>query len=388
MYRNMLKLIQHHRPGFSLDQPFYKDPDFFRVDMALIWYRDWLFIGHDCKIAKPGGYFAAQVGDYPIVVVRGRDGVIRALHNSCRHRGSRVCAQERGVCARLVCPYCQWTCDLDGKLLFARQMADGFDKGDDRLKPIACESVAGYIFICLADEPVDFAPFRASMEPYFLPHRLTEAKVAYESSIVEKGNWKLVWENNRECYHCPANHPELCGTYPESPVVTSIDGIDSDPAMLEHRADCEAAGLPSWFQIDEAGQYRLTRTPLLDDSVSYTMSGRPAVKTGLSDSISAGRIGTLMLYHYPTTWNHVLIDHAVTFRVLPISATQTAVTTRWLVHREAREGVDCDLADLIHVWTETNAQDRRIAGSSKRMPLASGHRPTSPDLTRRCMKAA
>ncbi len=356
----MLKLISQRRDGFSLQQPFYIDPEFYKLDLELFWYKDWLFAGHDCEIAKPGGFFTVQVGDYPVVIVRGRDGQIRAFHNSCRHRGSRVCTSERGTSARLVCPYHQWTYDLDGRLVFARQMADGFDKDDFGLKPVACESVGGYIFICLADEPADFAPFRTLMEPYFEPHQLKDAKIAYQSTIIEKGNWKLVWENNRECYHCAANHPELCKTFPEAPTATGVNGADSDPEMLEHWAKCEAAGLPSRFRIDERGQFRATRAPLLRDAVSYTSDGRPAVARNLSQQASADRIGTLMLYHYPTTWNHVLGDHAVTFRVLPISATETAVTTKWLVHKDAVEGVDYDLQNLIHVWTETNNEDRRI----------------------------
>jgi Rieske 2Fe-2S family protein len=356
----MLRLICSHRDGFSLEQPFYTDPDFFRLDMEMIWYRDWLFVGHDCELAKPGQYFTVQIGAYPVVLVRDQGGRIRAFHNACRHRGSRVCSAQKGTSARLVCPYHQWTYDLDGSLLFARQMADGFDKTQYGLKPVACESVGGYIFICLADQPADFAPFRALMEPYFAPHRLTEAKVAFESTIIEKGNWKLVWENNRECYHCVANHPELCKTYPEAPNVTGVGGGDDDPEMTAHWDKCEAAGLSARFRMDPAGQFRAIRAPLLRDAVSYTMTGRRAVKRGLSDQVTADRIGALMLYHYPTTWNHVLIDHAVTFRVLPISATETAVTTKWLVHKDAVEGVDYDLAELTHVWTETNDQDRRI----------------------------
>ena len=356
----MLKLIRERRAGFSLQQPFYIDPDFYRLDLKLIWYRDWLFVGHDCEIAKPGSFFTVQVGDYPVVIVRGRDGRIRALHNSCRHRGSRVCNTERGTSARLVCPYHQWTYDLDGTLVFARQMADGFCKEDFGLKPVACESVAGYIFICLADEPADLKPFRTLMEPFFTPHNIVDAKVAHETTIIEKGNWKLVWENNRECYHCAANHPELCKTFPEAPTVTGVNGAESDPEMLEHWAKCEAAGLPSRFRIDDRGQYRATRAPLLRDAVSYTMTGKRAVAKNLSDRVSADRIGTLMLYHYPTTWNHILGDHAVTFRVLPISPTETAVTTKWLVHKDAVEGVDYDIQNLIHVWTETNDEDRRI----------------------------
>ncbi len=357
---DMLDRLQRRRPGFSLEQPFYTDPDYFKVDMDLIWYRDWLFVGHDCEILKPGSYFTVQVGIYPVVVVRGQDGVIRALHNTCRHRGSRVCTAHKGTAAKLVCPYHQWTYNLDGSLAFARQMGEDFCKDDFGMKPVACESVAGYIFICLADEPADFAPFRTLMEPYFAPHDLANAKVAHETTIVEKGNWKLVWENNRECYHCAANHPELCKTFPEAPTVTGVPSVDSDPEMLAHWAHCEAAGLPSKFRIDEAGQFRATRAPLLRDAVSYTMSGKPAVKRNLCDAVSADRIGTLMLYHYPTTWNHVLIDHATTFRVIPLSATETAVTTKWLVHKDAVEGVDYTVDELIHVWAMTNDEDRRI----------------------------
>ncbi len=358
--QQMLSLLRTRRDGFSLEQPFYIDPEFFKVDMEQIWYRDWLFIGHDCEIPKAGNYFTAQVGAYAVVIVRGRDGQIRAFHNSCRHRGSRVCTSDKGASARLVCPYHQWTYDLDGKLVFARQMDENFKKEDFGLKPVACESMGGYIFICLDKEPADFAPFRAMVEPYFAPHKLTDVKVAYEATIIEKGNWKLVWENNRECYHCAANHPELCKTFPEAPVATGVNGAESDPEMLAHWEKCEAAGLPSRFVIDAAGQYRATRAPLLPGAESYTSSGKRAVRKNLADAVTTPQIGTLLLYHYPTTWNHILGDQATTFRVLPISASETAVTTKWLVHKDAVEGVDYDLQELIHVWTETNNEDRRI----------------------------
>jgi Rieske 2Fe-2S family protein len=356
----MLSRLRARKPGYSLDQPFYIDPDYYQQDLEQIWYRDWLFIGHDCELPKPGSYITAQVGAYPVVIVRDTKGNINAFHNSCRHRGSRVCSKEKGTAAKLVCPYHQWTYELDGKLLFARQMGDDFDKTNFSLKPVACETAGGYIFISLADEPMDFAPFKTKMEPYFLPHRLRDAKVAFESTIIEKGNWKLVWENNRECYHCAGNHPELCKTFPEAPTVTGVNGAAEDPEIVAHWQKCEDVGLPSAFTIDDKGQFRSARVPLLRDAISYTMTGKKAVQKRLSDDVSMDKIGSLLLFHYPTTWNHVLSDHAITFRVLPISATETAVTTKWLVHKDAVEGVDYTLEDLTHVWTETNDQDRRI----------------------------
>ncbi|MBW8319649.1 MAG: aromatic ring-hydroxylating dioxygenase subunit alpha [Arenimonas sp.] len=356
----VLRQLKNRRDGFSLEQPFYIDQDYFKLDMETIWYRDWLFIGHDCEIPRAGNYFTAQIGDYPVVIVRGKDQVIRAFHNTCRHRGHRVCTQDRGASAKLVCPYHQWTYDLDGSLVFARQMGETFDKAEFGLKPVHCESVAGYIFICLANEAPDFAPVRATIEPFLAPHRLAQAKVAHRNTIIEKGNWKLVWENNRECYHCAGNHPELCRTYPEAPSATGVQGAKDDPVIAEHWARCEAAGLPSEFTMDPTGQFRVARMPLIQDAESYTLSGKRAVRRPLSDDVNISHIGTMLLFHYPTTWNHILGDHAISFRVLPISAEETAVTTTWLVHKDAAEGVDYDLDELTHVWNMTNDQDRSI----------------------------
>jgi glycine betaine catabolism A len=371
----MLSRLRSRKPGFSLDQAFYTDPAFYQQDLNEIWYKDWLFMGHECELPTPGNFMTVQVGAYAIIIVRGKDGKINALHNSCRHRGSRVCQEHKGSAAKLVCPYHQWTYELDGSLAYARQMGDNFDTKDFGLKPVACETAGGYIFISLADQPMDFAPFATLMEPYFLPHRLADAKVAYESTIIEKGNWKLVWENNRECYHCAGNHPELCKTYPEAPSVTGVSGAEDDPETVEHWTKCEAIGLPSKFRIDPKGQFRATRMPLLHDAVSYTISGRKAVHMRLSDQVHMDRIGALVMFHYPTTWNHVLSDHAVTFRVTPISATETAVTTKWLVHKDAVEGIDYRLDELIHVWTETNDQDRQIVEENARGILSPAYEP-------------
>lgn len=353
-------LLAGRDPNFSLGQKFYTDPAYYTLDLENIFYRDWLFVGHDCELPKTGSYMTVQIGAYPVVIVRDAQGGIRAFHNSCRHRGSRICATEKGTAAKLVCPYHQWTYELDGRLLFARQVGPDFKPAEYGLKTVHCQSIAGYIFVCVAENAPDIAAFRATVEPYLAPHRISEAKVAYESTIIEKGNWKLVWENNRECYHCAANHPELCRTYPEAPTATGVQGVMEDPEINALWSKCEASGLPARFTMAENGQYRATRIPLLRDAVSYTMSGKAAVKKPLSADVTASSIGAMLLFNYPSTWNHILGDHAISFRVLPISPEETQVTTKWLVNKDAVEGVDYDLNELTHVWIETNDQDRRI----------------------------
>lgn len=356
----MLSDLLGRDPNFSLGQKFYTDPDYYKLDLEHIWYREWIFVGHDCELPKAGSYLTVQIGDYPVIVVRDSQGNIRAFHNTCRHRGSRLCSAEKGTTARLVCPYHQWTYDLDGKLLFARQVGPDFKPADFGLRTVHCETVAGYVYICVADEAPDFNAFRATVEPYLAPHHIKDAKIAFESTIIEKGNWKLVWENNRECYHCAANHPELCRTYPEAPSATGVQGMLDDEETNQLWKRCEDTGLPAKFNMSEDGQYRIARIPLLRDAESYTMSGKPAVSKGLSPEVTASKIGAMLLFNYPSTWNHVMIDHAISFRVLPISAEETMVTTKWLVNKDAVDGVDYSLDELTHVWIETNDQDRRI----------------------------
>jgi Rieske 2Fe-2S family protein len=310
-------------------------------------------------VPNPGNYLTVQIGDYPIVVLRDRDGGLRAYHNTCRHRGSRICSAEHGTAPRLVCPYHQWTYALDGRLIAARDMGGDFDKSQYGLRPVHCASVGGYIWICLARVAPDFEAIRRHIEPHFGPHHLHQTKIAFESTIIEQANWKLVWENNRECYHCAANHPELIRTFPEDPTATDGEDAASNPKTAAKWAYWESIGLPSKFHISPNGQCRTVRTPLLEGSVSFTMSGKAAVRRPLADSITEPDIGTLLMFHFPTTWNHVLADHAISFRVLPISPTQTQLTTKWLVHRDAVEGVDYDLRELTGVWLATNAADTR-----------------------------
>jgi Rieske 2Fe-2S family protein len=356
----MLSRLRRRRPETALERDFYCSPADYQVDLDMIWYQDWLFVGHDCEVSTPGSYLTLQVGEYPVLVVRDRDGSLRAFHNSCRHRGSRICSAEHGVAARLVCPYHSWTYQLDGRLFSARDMGPAFDKSQHGLKPVHCQSVGGYVWISLAAEPPDFAPIREQIEPYFKPHKLHETKVAFESTIIEKANWKLVWENNRECYHCAANHPELIRSFPEDPTVTGVDGAAGNAYIAQKWAHWESIGLPSRFQLAPNGQYRTTRMPLIEGKVSFTMEGNAAVRIPLADTVTEKDTGTLLLFHFPSIWNHVLADHATSFRMLPISATETQLTTKWLVHRDAVEGVDYDLRTMTEVWLATNEADRRI----------------------------
>jgi phenylpropionate dioxygenase-like ring-hydroxylating dioxygenase large terminal subunit len=362
-----LSLLQSRLPDHALPRPFYTDPGMLEVDLAEIWYKDWLFAIPCCEIPKTGNFVTMQVGAYPIVVVRGADGQIRAFHNSCRHRGSRVCTALKGSSPKLVCPYHQWTYELDGRLLYARDMGPDFDAAKHGLRPVACRDVAGMVFVCIAETPPPFDALAETAGRYLAPHRLGDAKIAHESTIIEKGNWKLVMENNRECYHCAGSHPSLCRTFPDRPGYTSMDEDGNvEPVIAAHWAKCEAAGLPSRFDLSPDSQWRFVRIPLLGAGESFTLDGKAAVPTKRLSAAPFADAGSLLFFHYPNSWNHFLGDHATVFRILPISATETEVTTKWLVHKDAVEGIDYDLKNLTQVWMATNDEDRAVVEENQR----------------------
>jgi Rieske 2Fe-2S family protein len=372
---DVLSTLMRRKPAHSLVQDLYCDPGVFQVDMEHVWYREWLFAIPSCEIPKPGNYIVHEVGAYSVVIVRGTDGDIRAFHNSCRHRGSVLCKSKKGSNPKLVCPYHQWTYELDGRLLWARDMGPDFDASKHGLKPVHCVDLSGLVYICLAETAPPIADFAAETARYLAPHDLVNSKVAFESTIIEKGNWKLVWENNRECYHCSGNHPSLCRTFPEDPrAIGNNDSGELGGLQRDHTARCEAVGAASAYLEGPHGDWRFVRTPLLDAAESYTMTGKVAV-TKPNSTLPFRDAGALLKFKYPGCWNHFLSDHAIVFRVTPIGPMETEVSTKWLVHKDAVEGVDYDLTRLTEVWLATNDEDREVVENNQRGILSPAYEP-------------
>jgi len=203
-------LIASRKSGFTLPAPFYLDPEVYARDVELIFGRHWIYVGVEPEIAEPGDFFTVEIGSDSILIVRDDDLTVRAFHNVCRHRGARLRPAGHGIVGNLVCPYHQWTYNLRGELIHNPHMGEGFERCRFNLKPVRLETLAGLLFICLNPEPpADFDDLRRALTPYIAPHDLGSCKVAFQTDLIEAGNWKLTMENNRECNHCQANHPEL-----------------------------------------------------------------------------------------------------------------------------------------------------------------------------------
>jgi len=364
-------LLRRRRPGHALEAAFYTSDEVFAQDLAVIFGRHWIHVGVEADVPEPGDFVAVNLGGESVVIVRGDDQEIRAFHNVCRHRGSRLVMEAQGSVGNLVCPYHQWTYDLEGRLISALHMQPDFDPSCHGLKPVHLRSLAGLLFLCLAPEAAPgFDAMAEVMEPYLSPHNLRNTKIAHQTDLVERGNWKLVMENNRECYHCNASHPELTiplfeygfGTYPETAAPEHREmAAQYQLAEAEFTGIWSACGLPS-AEVDRLADvtgFRTMRLPITEAGESHTLDTRAASRRLLGNFTQA-RMGGLSFWTQPNSWHHFMADHAVTFCVLPIGPEETLVRTRWLVHQDAVEGRDYSIENLTQVWQATNDQDRSL----------------------------
>ncbi|MEP6702433.1 MAG: aromatic ring-hydroxylating dioxygenase subunit alpha, partial [Betaproteobacteria bacterium] len=357
------------RKLFSLPQDFYTDPDIFQLDLAEIFYKRWVFAGVECEIPAPGDYFTLAIGPTSIIVVRDKAGAIRAFFNTCRHRGSRICMEEKGALKALVCPYHQWTYDLTGRLIGTGRMHDGFDPLDYALRPVNVRTAGGTIFVCVASAPPGFDASGSLIESYLAPHDLGNAKLACQTEVVVKGNWKLVMENSRECFHCPARHRELMQTFLHE---YNFEEPGSDQVVNAFWERCRSLGLFCDDKVED--DFRIVRLPLRKGAVSSTMDGKSAVSRVLG-TMPTNDAGSVRWVHFPSTFNHAFADYAILIRMLPLGPQETLFTTKWLVHHDAEAGRDYDPENLVRVWSTTNDQDKVLVERNQEGVNSAGYVP-------------
>jgi glycine betaine catabolism A len=364
-------LLAQDRKGHTLPRELYVSDEAFEFDTQVMLKSVWLYACTVAHVQNPGDYFLFELAHNSIIIVRGRDNEVRAFWNSCRHRGAKICLEQTGRAPRLMCPYHQWTYGLDGKLLAARSMAEDFDKADHGLNPVALENVGGLIFICMAENPPQIDRVKADISEQIAVYNLENLKVAVQDDYIEDANWKLVMENNRECYHCDAGHPELIS-------VLGTTGFGKEAPADDHLADKRAEWLALGIDHDliefpNGWWHRVARLALANGAVTQSIDGKLACKK-LIGPFPEPETSSLSVWTQPNSWHHFCCDHVVTFSLTPIAADKTLLRTSWLVHEDAVEGTDYDPEHLAALWRKTNQQDGHFSAINHRGISNDGYR--------------
>ena len=335
----------------TLPSSWYRDASIFKLERERIFAREWLCVGREEELAAPGDHKLLHVAGESILLLRNARGALRAFYNVCRHRGAQLCriagaaaapgmAVQGGVTAgrSIVCPYHQWTYDLDGRLLAAPHMAGtpGFDKASISLYPVAVETWGGFVFLHLT--PKEARPLLAQLAEIAARtarYPLSALRVGHSIRYEVAANWKAICENYNECYHCGGVHPELCAVVPA------------------FRA--AGGGALDWSRgiAHRDGAYTFTH--------SGTTTRRPF--PGLNEDERTRHKGEVI---YPNLFVSLACDHVAAFILEPRGPQRTDITCHFLFEPEAMAQPDYDPNDTVEFWDITNRQDWIICESVQR----------------------
>lgn len=375
----ILKLIERHRPGWSLEQAFYQDPGIFALERELWFPRQWMVVAHASELPEKGRYIVRQLFDEEIIVVRFGDGEddIRAYYNVCTHRGSRLCAKD-GRSRLLVCPYHAWSFRLTGELQSRQDLPEGVDPDALGLHPVPSKCIAGLVMCGLdASNLPDPQPAIDALAAGMRESGIDRARIAARKNYPTKANWKLVLENFLECYHCRPAHPEYFRVNGHVKVTALRDDAKTTEWETEvdawHSVIGDAEFNKGAWEAGDIGTmpFAMTRKPigngrktLSDDGapVSRLMGGREAYDGGETGF----RIGRL-------SFASAANDYVTLFQMVPRSETETDVIATWLV--DADTDVDIDVDAITWMWDVTTVQDKKITEDNAAGVASRAYRP-------------
>ncbi len=353
-------LIDEHKNGKALDRAFYTDAEIYEQELSEIYLKSWIYVGHSSEIPKVGDWFLFEMADESVIIVRSKKDEISALLNVCRHRGSRVCLEDRGCSKSLVCRYHGWAYHLDGQLRSAAHMKDDFDQSEVSLKRVHCEILEGMIYVNFAEQPSSFKVVREGLLDCLRPYRIDKAKVAHREVFPINANWKLSLENYTECYHCAPAHPE----YSKGHSLAKPE-VFPDVALEEVLSKAAACGL-SDRQVNRTylgaegfgADYGYERYAMWRGHVTGSEDGQPVAP--LMGDIKDYDGGTTDIQVGPVTFGLAYCDHIVIYRFTPVSLDKSECDITWLVNGDAEDGKDYDKEKLTWLWDITTQADKRI----------------------------
>ncbi|MEM7076607.1 MAG: ring-hydroxylating oxygenase subunit alpha [Pseudomonadota bacterium] len=235
--------------SLSLRKEAYVDASWFQVDQEAIITRTWQWVCHVEKLRQPGSYVTVEIAGRPIVLVRDRDGALRAFYNVCKHRAHELLRGE-GRTSRIMCPYHAWVYKLDGQLVRAPETdhLEDFTPGDICLDSVQLEEFAGFIFVNLDPDARPLRELSGNLETEIRHWAPDIDKLTFGRRLTYdiKSNWKNVVDNFLECYHCPTAHKDFCNLVDMDTYKVTTHGIYSS-----HMADA-GQGTNSAYDVSNA----------------------------------------------------------------------------------------------------------------------------------------
>jgi len=359
------ELIEGYKSGYSLEQAFYNNPVLYKKEIKNIFHKHWILAGHTSQIPKVGDFFLVDFADESIIITHAKNGSIKAHINVCRHRGSRVCVEEKGNTKAFTCPYHAWSFDLEGNLIAARYMNEDFNKKENGLHQAHVELVGGLIFISLAEQPLSLSQMQGDLSDVFEQFGFDNMKLAAQKTYPIKANWKLANENYQECYHCAPSHKDFA----------KIHAMALNPAKFDQQKEAflktsksKIRTTPSSYYFDLAmdGQegYQYDRNPLINGMMSGSAGGKPVAP--LLGKLIEYECAASELMVGPVTFFLIYDDNMIGYRFLPISLDECICDVFWFVSGDAIEGQDYDLETLIWLWHVTILDDEKIIIDNKK----------------------
>jgi Rieske 2Fe-2S family protein len=331
----------------TLPQRYFVSPEIFAAEQQNIFLKQWVLVGHQSQIGKPGDYFTAEVAGESLIVVRDQKSTIRGFYNVCRHRGTRLREDQNGHVSAIQCPYHAWTYGLDGRLIGAPHMDEvpGFDKANYSLNPVSLALWEGFVFVNLTQSPTPlekvFAPLAGKFSHWNLDRLQSAKRIDYDV----RANWKLIFENYSECYHCPGVHPTLAK-------LTPYDSAENDLS--------EGPFLGGFMPIMKGN--------------SLTMSGN-ACALPVGDIKAEDHHRVFYYSIFPNMLLSLHPDYVMVHQLWPQSPDRTLILCDWFFHSEAFERPDFHPDDAIEFWDMTNKQDWHVCELSQRGITSRAYRP-------------
>ncbi len=322
----------------SLPSSSYLDTGWYAAEEKAIWRRHWIYIGRDNDLPEMTMRRVA-VGGQNIVLVKDRDGAVTAFHNTCRHRGSELCtSEEKSLKSKLIsCPYHQWSYSFSGDLVRTPfvSITPDFRREDFGLYRVHVREWNGFLFVCLADTPPDFAGV-PDLGTHAFDNWPMRALVTGHTWVKQLAcNWKIFWENYNECLHCPGIHPELSDMVP----------IYSKGYMAPNEA-------PDWRPETDP------HDPVLKAGArSWTMNGQPCGPEFPNLTEAEREAGQTFVSLLPAMFVVAHVDYVRAVSLRPLGPELTELKAEWLFLPETLAGLGFDMGNVVNFAGIVMSQD-------------------------------